>query len=450
MPGATSAAGSAPATARTTTRPDASARARRRAISRCRPTRSCPTPRSRSAEGPYRQWPLTNPTYRPTSSIGKWMDARLPVARMMHAQFVDFPTPAQPQLPVDDRRHPHLLPRRADRHRHRARHALRSRRAADAFNSVEHIRRDVNYGWLMRNLHAVGASMFFLAVYIHIGRGLYYGSYKAPREVLWIIGVVILLLMMATAFMGYSLPWGQMSFWAVTVITNLFSSVDSIVPGLGTTHRAVAVGRLLGVGHDAHPLLQPALPAALRHRRRCRPAHLGAARGGPEQPHGPRHQDGVGLGADDSVRRHEGRVRARPSSCCCSPGSCSTCPTIWATPTTTSRPTRSSTPPHIVPEWYFLPYYAILRAIPNKLLGVIAMFSSILAAGVHPLARYLARALGQVPPGLQVVLLAVHHLGGRARLPGLEAAGGRLRVLGAHLHGLLFPASSWSSCRSSA
>src|ERR671939_344931 len=86
----------------------------------------------------------------------------------------------------------------------------------------------------MRFAHSNGASFFFIAVYIHIGRGLYYGSYKAPREVLWIIGVVILLLMMATAFMGYSLPWGQMSFWAVTVITNLFSSVDSIVPGLGT------------------------------------------------------------------------------------------------------------------------------------------------------------------------------------------------------------------------
>ena len=151
--------------------------------------------------------------------------------------------------------------------------------AADAFNSVEHIRRDVNYGWLIRNMHAVGASMFFLAVYIHIARGLYYGSYKAPREVLWIIGVVILLLMMATAFMGYSLPWGQMSFWAVTVITNLFSSRRLHHPGPRHAHRAVAVGRLLGVGHHAHPLLQPALPAAVRDRRRGRPAHLGAARG---------------------------------------------------------------------------------------------------------------------------------------------------------------------------
>ena len=103
-----------------------------------------------------------------------------------------------------------------------------------AFDSVEKIMRDVNWGWLLRYSHAVGASMFFVAVYIHTFRGLYYGSYKAPREVLWILGVLILLLMIATAFMGYSLVWGQMSFWAVTVITNLFSSLDSVVPGLGT------------------------------------------------------------------------------------------------------------------------------------------------------------------------------------------------------------------------
>ena len=97
------------------------------------------------------------------------------------------------------------------------------------------IMRDVNWGWLLRYTHAVGASMFFLAVYIHPFRGLYYGSYKAPREVLWILGVLILLLMIATAFMGYSLVWGQMSFWAVTVITNLFSSLDAVIPGLGTS-----------------------------------------------------------------------------------------------------------------------------------------------------------------------------------------------------------------------
>ena len=104
----------------------------------------------------------------------------------------------------------------------------------EAFDSVEHLMRDVNYGWLFRYVHANGGSMFFLAVYIHMFRGLYYGSYKAPREILWILGCVIYLLMVATGFLGYSLPWGQMSFWAVTVITNLFSSLDAVIPGLGT------------------------------------------------------------------------------------------------------------------------------------------------------------------------------------------------------------------------
>ena len=97
-----------------------------------------------------------------------------------------------------------------------------------AFESVEHIMRDVNYGWLIRYVHANGSSMFFLAVYIHIFRALYYGSYKSPREVIWIIGMIIYFLMMATAFMGYVLPWGQMSFWGATVITNLFSAVPFI------------------------------------------------------------------------------------------------------------------------------------------------------------------------------------------------------------------------------
>src|SRR5690606_5496908 len=105
-----------------------------------------------------------------------------------------------------------------------------------AFDSIEHIMRDVNYGWLLRYMHANGASMFFIAVYIHLFRGLYYGSYKAPRELLWWLGIIILLTMMATAFMGYVLPWGQMSFWGATVITNLFSAIpwvgDAIVTWL--------------------------------------------------------------------------------------------------------------------------------------------------------------------------------------------------------------------------
>ena len=172
-------------------------------------------------------------TYKPASRFGHWMDERLPLVRMMHGQFVDFPTPRNlnylwtfggilmfclgVQIITGIVLAMHYVP--SDKL---------------AFDSVEHIRRDVNYGWLIRNVHAVGASMFFIAVYIHMARGLYYGSYKGPREILWILGVIIYLLMMATGFLGYTLPWGQMSFWGVTVITNLFSSLDSVIPGLGT------------------------------------------------------------------------------------------------------------------------------------------------------------------------------------------------------------------------
>ncbi len=131
-----------------------------------------------------------------------------------------------------------------------------------AFNSVERIDRDVPQGWLIRDLHMNGASFFFIAVYIHIFRGMYYGSYKAPRELLWILGVIIFLLMMATAFMGYVLPWGQMSFWGATVITNLFSAI----PVVGEFDHHLAVGRLRHRQSDAQPLLRPALPAALHHR----------------------------------------------------------------------------------------------------------------------------------------------------------------------------------------
>ncbi|MEO1282888.1 MAG: cytochrome b N-terminal domain-containing protein, partial [Pseudomonadota bacterium] len=172
-------------------------------------------------------------TYEPKSATAKWWDERLPVPRMMHDQFVDFPTPrnlnylwtfggiltfclvAQIVTGIVLAMHYNSTD-------------------VDAFNSVDNIRRNVNYGWMIQSMHAVGASLFFVAVYMHIFRGLYYGSYKAPREILWMLGVFILLAMMATAFMGYALPWGQMSFWGVTVITNLFSSLDAIMPGMGT------------------------------------------------------------------------------------------------------------------------------------------------------------------------------------------------------------------------
>ncbi|MEM9030843.1 MAG: cytochrome b N-terminal domain-containing protein, partial [Pseudomonadota bacterium] len=187
-------------------------------------------------------------TYRPSGPFSKWMDERLPIMRMMHNQFVDFPTPRNlnymwtfggiltfflvSQIVTGIVLAMHYVPSEAG-----------------AFDSVQNIRRNVNYGWLIQPLHAVGASMFFVAVYLHIFRGIYYGSYKAPREVLWILGVFIFLAMMATAFLGYTLPWGQMSFWAVTVITNLFSAIpligDTIVTWLwgGFSVTAVTLNR---------------------------------------------------------------------------------------------------------------------------------------------------------------------------------------------------------------
>ena len=166
-------------------------------------------------------------TYNPSNGFTKWMDSRLPILRLAHDSFVDYPTPKNlnywwtfggiltfclvTQIITGIILAMHYTPH-----------------VDFAFNSVEHIMRNVNYGWLIRYIHANGASMFFLAVYIHIFRGLYYGSYKAPREVLWILGVIIYLLMMAAAFMGYVLPWGQMSLWGATVITNLFGAIPLI------------------------------------------------------------------------------------------------------------------------------------------------------------------------------------------------------------------------------
>src|SRR4029453_18466854 len=161
-------------------------------------------------------------SYEPSTGLEKWVDAPLPLPRMVYDSFVAYPVPRNlnyaytfggilafmlvSQIVTGVVLAMHYTPH-----------------ISLAFQSVEGIMRDVNSGWLLRYLHSNGASMFFIAVYIHIFRGLYYGSYKAPREVLWMIGVLILLAMMATAFMGYVLPWGQMSFWGATVITNLFS-----------------------------------------------------------------------------------------------------------------------------------------------------------------------------------------------------------------------------------
>merc|ERR1711970_1350473 len=240
-----------------------------------------------------------------------------------------------------------------------------------AFSSVEHIMRDVNYGWLVRYLHANGASFFFIVVYIHMFRGLYYGSYMHPREHPWASGAVIYLLMMATAFIGYVLPWGQMSFWGATVITNLVSAI----PGIGTEIVNWVWGGFsvdnptLNRFYSLHYLLPFVIAGLAR-------VHLVLL-----------HQDGSNnpLGIASQTDRvpfypyfyvkdllgfiirmfFYGRF-------------------VYFAPNAMGHPDNyilanpMVTPAHIVPEWYFLPFYAILRSIPDKLGGVIAMLGGIL------------------------------------------------------------------------
>jgi len=315
-------------------------------------------------------------TYKPGSRLEQWLDERLPALRMMHGQFVDFPTPRNLnylwtfggiltfclaiQIVTGIVLAMHYVP--SDKM---------------AFDSVEHIRRNVNYGWLIRSVHAVGASMFFLAVYIHIARGFYYGSYKAPREILWILGVVIYLLMMATGFLGYTLPWGQMSFWGVTVITNLFSSFDAIIPGLGTkivqwlwggySVSGVTLNRFFSL-HYLLPFVIVGVVAlhiwALHVVGQNNPTGIDIKTKSDAVPMAPYAvaKDLFAMFAfiilfawfvfyaPDYLGHADNYIEANPLV----------------------------TPPHIVPEWYYLPFYAILRAIPSKLGGVLLMFGSIL------------------------------------------------------------------------
>lgn len=252
--------------------------------------------------------------------------------------------------------------------------------ASMAFDSVEgHIMRDVNWGWLIRYLHANGASMFFAVVYIHIFRGLYYGSYKAPRELLWMLGVIILLLMMATAFMGYVLPWGNMSYWAATVITNLFSAIplfgETIVTWLwgGFTVDNPTLQRFFSL----HYLLPFVIFAFVF-------LHILAL-----HQFGSNNPLGIDLSSKDKIPFH-------PYYTIKDLFGLSVfllvygffvfyAPNAFIEPVNFEPANPLQTPAHIVPEWYFLPFYAILRAItfdflwiiPAKLGGVIAMFASI-------------------------------------------------------------------------
>lgn len=262
-----------------------------------------------------------------------------------------------------------------------------------AFDSVERIMRDVNYGWLLRYIHMNGASMFFLVVYIHMFRGLYYGSYKNPRELLWILGVVIFILMMATAFMGYVLPWGQMSFWGATVITNLFSAIpmvgDHVVSWLwgGFSVDNPTLNRFFAL----HYLLPFVICAVLA-------LHIAAMHvAGANNPTGFEPK-----GPQDTVTFHP-YMTAKDLTAII------VFLMVWAffvfyAPDYMGHPDNyvpanpMVTPAHIVPEWYFLPFYAILRSFTSdfilywpiswlmsaKLAGVLAMFASLLLLMVLP------------------------------------------------------------------
>jgi len=313
-----------------------------------------------------------------TNRIIRWIDYRLPFVAMLQHELYEYPTPRNLSywwnfgslsgimLVVMIVTGIFL--------------AMQYTPHADlAFDSVERIMRDVDYGWMLRYAHMNGASMFFALLYIHMFRGLYYGSYKQPRELLWILGVIILILAIMTAFMGYVLPWGQMSYWAATVITNLFSAIpligQSIVTflwggftvGNPTLNRFYALHYLLPFVILAVVLLHL---IALHRFGSNNP--LGIEMKGPQDtlPFHPYFtiKDLFGLAvflliysffvfyAPNFLGSSDNYIPANPMQ----------------------------TPNHIVPEWYLLPYYAILRSVPNKLLGVIMAFGSIFLLFIVP------------------------------------------------------------------
>jgi len=310
--------------------------------------------------------------YVPKSSFAKWFESRLPVIGLIHSSFVAFPVPRNltyfwtfgavltfmlvAQIVTGVFLAMYYTPN-----------------ADMAFQSVEHIMRDVNYGWLLRYLHANGASMFFVAVYIHIFRNFYYGSYKAPREILFILGVIIFLLMMATAFMGYVLPWGQMSYWGATVITNLFSAIplvgDTVVSFLWGGY---SVGNpTLNRFFSLHFLLPFMIFGVVI-------LHVWAL-------HVPGNNNPTGI----PIKSGKDAVPFHPYMTVKDGFSLVTfliffawwvfyLPNYLGHADNYIPANPAVTPSHIVPEWYFLPFYAILRAIPDKLGGVVAMVSAIL------------------------------------------------------------------------
>ncbi len=317
-------------------------------------------------------------TYQFRNPVVRWIDSRLPIFGLMKSSMMDFPTPKNLnyfwtfggiltfmlalQILTGIVLAMHYTPH-----------------VDHAFESVEMIMRDVNYGWLLRYLHFNGASMFFLAVYIHMFRGLYYGSYKQPRELLWMIGVVILLIMMATAFMGYVLVWGQMSFWAATVITNLFSVIPIIGPGLvewlwgGFAVDNPTLNRFFSL-HYLLPFVLVGLVIlhiwALHVPGNNNPTGIEVKSDKDTIPFHPYYTVKDGFAIVVFLIVFMGFVFYAPNILGHADNYIPADPLV--------------TPAHIVPEWYFLPFYAILRAVPNEFWGVVLMFGSIFVLFLLP------------------------------------------------------------------
>jgi ubiquinol-cytochrome c reductase cytochrome b/c1 subunit len=317
-------------------------------------------------------------TFQPQNPVLQWIERRLPIMGLVHSSFVAYPTPRNlnywwtfggiltfmlaAQIVTGVILAMHYTPH-----------------ADLAFNSVESIMRDVNYGWLLRYLHSTGASMFFVAVYIHMLRGLYYGSYKEPREILWILGVIIYLLMMATGFMGYVLPWGQMSFWGATVITNLFSAIPYVGDYVVTLlWGGYSVGNpTLNRFFSLHYLLPfVILGVVILH---VWALHV-AGQNNPAGVEPKSEKDTVPFTPYATIKDAFGL-------------SCFVLfylyfvfyiPNYLLDPDNSIVANPGVTPTHIVPEWYYLPFYAILRSIPNKLAGVIALFGAIIVLAFLP------------------------------------------------------------------
>ncbi|MHB1110052.1 MAG: cytochrome b [Devosia sp.] len=311
-------------------------------------------------------------SYTPGSAIEKWVDDRLPIFRWSKEHLMDYPTPKNlnywwtfgailaimlvVQIVTGVVLAMHYTPN-----------------AAMAFDSVELIRRDVNGGRILQAVHAVGGSMFFAAVYIHIFRGLYFGSYKAPREILWILGVLIFVLMMATAFMGYVLPWGQMSFWAATVITSIFAAIPIVGdPILQLLRGGFAVDNAtLNRFFSLHYLLPFVIAAVVG-------LHIWAL-------HVPGNSNPVGVevkSSRDTIPFHPYYTMkdlfATVVFMIPFAWFVFFAPDILGHPDNYIMANSLVTPTHIVPEWYFLPFYAILKAIDFNILFIDAKLGGVI------------------------------------------------------------------------